>query len=237
MIKCVTIVSGGMDSGVLAYMLANKGFEQILLSFDYGQRHKKELQYAAIIAKNLGCSHNVIDLASVNPLIQTSALTFGGEVPDGHYNEDSMRATVVPNRNAMMLTIAFAAGSAANAHYVATGVHSGDRYNYPDCRFEFIDAFQLMQNKALDGFPTPILETPFINCTKAQIAKIGVELNVPFHETWSCYKGGEKHCGRCGTCVERLEALNEANAIDLTDYEDKDYWKQAVEEYQLSQKK
>lgn len=226
-----------MDSAVLAYYLADKGFEQQLLSFNYNQRHKKELEYAKIIAKNLNCPHQIVDLSSVSSLIATSALTFGADVPEGHYNEETMRITVVPNRNAMMLAIAFAVGSSWNAHQVAAGVHSGDRFNYPDCRVEFTRAFQHMQNYALDGFPTPLLDTPFINKSKADIAKIGKLLDVPFHQTWSCYKGGEKHCGRCGTCVERLEALHEAKAADSTQYEDYEYWKQAIQEYESSQKK
>ena len=229
-LKAVSIVSGGMDSAVLAHDLA-RHYEQTFLSFNYGQRHKKELKYAKAMADCLGCSHQIIDLTSLNRFLTTSSLTAGVEVPDGHYNEDSMRLTVVPNRNPIMLAIAFSVASSMGAAIVATGVHAGDRYNYPDCRTEFAAAFQEMEVKALEGFNTPSLYTPYIGITKADIAKLGSKLDVKFEETWSCYKGGDKHCGRCGTCVERLEAIHEAGVQDNTEYSDPEYWKQAVKEY------
>lgn len=235
--NCVTIISGGMDSTVLAYHLKKENYTQTFLSFDYGQKHKKELVYAARTAETLygKDQHQVIDLRDVTKFLTTSSLTSDVAVPDGHYNEDSMRSTVVPNRNAMMLSVAYSIASAIKAEGVAIGVHSGDRYNYPDCRIEFTAAFQAMENEALKGFDTPHLITPFINISKADIAAIGRDLHVPFEKTWSCYKGGRYHCGRCGTCVERLEALNYAQVKDKTKYQDKEFWKEAVKQYKESQ--
>lgn len=229
---CVTIISGGMDSTVLAHNLEKTSkYKQTLLSFNYGQKHKKELKFAAITASRLNCPHQIIDLTSLTRFLVSSSLTTKQEVPDGHYNEDSMKSTVVPNRNAIMLSIAFSVASSIGARIVACGVHTGDRYNYPDCRIEFAKSFQEMENDSLQGLITPTLTTPFINMTKADIARLGRQIKVPFEETWSCYKGGDKHCGRCGTCVERLEAMHEASVQDDTEYLDKEYWKQAVAEY------
>lgn len=228
--KAVTVVSGGMDSAVLAYNLA-KHYDQTFLSFNYGQRHKKELKYAKAMADKFGCPHQIIDLTSLNRFLTTSSLTAGVDVPDGHYSEDSMRLTVVPNRNAIMLSIAFSVASSMGAAIVATGVHAGDHAQYPDCRPKFATKFQEMEAASLEGFNTPSLYTPFIELTKTDIAKIGGMLGVPFEETWSCYKGGEVHCGRCGTDVERIEALHNAGVEDKTVYADPDYWKQAVKEY------
>lgn len=273
--NCVAIVSGGLDSTTLVYHLLDKGFIPHLVSFDYGQRHKKELQYAAMTAKNLNLRHDIVDLTGITRLISNSALTSQSdnrfaaakaagmlvtdemlasekaiEVPDGHYAEETMKQTVVPNRNMIMLSIA--AGIAVNNKYetIAIGVHAGDHFIYPDCRPEFIDAASetiAIGNKGFHNFnggEAPIY-APFINWSKADIAYEALELLVPLHLTWSCYKGNAKHCGRCGTCVERLEAIdaairlwesmpddegNQRAALDLTEYEDTEYWKHAVRE-------
>ena len=136
-----------------------------------------------------------------------------------------MRVTVVPNRNAIMLTIAFGVAAAEKTEAVGAAMHAGDHFIYPDCRPEFTDAFQAMQNMALEGMWEVNLYTPFIERSKTDIARLAGELGVPIAETWSCYKGGERHCGRCGTCVERLEALHMAGVNDPTDYDDPDYWR------------
>lgn len=151
-------------------------------------------------------------------LLHGSALTDPAvSVPDGHYTEDSMKATIVPNRNAIMLAIGCAAAYSSSAEVVALAVHAGDHFIYPDCRPDFIDAFERMERLAME-MPTLRIETPFLRRTKADIVRTGADLGVPFEETWSCYKGGTSHCGTCGTCVERREAFAVAGVPDPTRY-------------------
>ncbi|MEI7554034.1 7-cyano-7-deazaguanine synthase QueC [Candidatus Chlorohelix sp.] len=222
MAKAIAIVSGGMDSVTLAYLLHSEGYGLHLLSIDYGQRHRKELEYARLCAQRLNAEYNVVDLSGINVLLKGSALTDNTiEVPEGHYAAPNMGITVVPNRNAIMLAVAYAAAVAENAEVVAFGAHGGDHFIYPDCRPAFTEAFDQMQKLAVEGFGNPKLRlyTPFINSGKHDIAAIGTRLGVPFAETWSCYKGGEKHCGKCGTCVERKEAFQLAGVPDPTEYE------------------
>jgi 7-cyano-7-deazaguanine synthase len=219
----IAIVSGGMDSVVLAHMLAEQGDDLHLLSFNYGQRHKKELEFARIAAADLGARHSVVDLTTIGSFLSGSALTDDIAVPDGHYAEQTMRQTVVPNRNAIMLSIATGIAIAEGAKYVATGVHSGDHYIYPDCRPGFIDAMSGAMMLATDGFAVEGFEgirAPFVNMTKGGICRTGSLLEVPVDHTrtWSCYKGGEIHCGSCGTCFERREAFEEAGVDDPTEY-------------------
>jgi 7-cyano-7-deazaguanine synthase len=134
---------------------------------------------------------------------------------------------VVPNRNAIMFAIGFGLAAAKRADAVAVAVHGGDHFIYPDCRPAFVDAFATMQRWALDGMGRVALQTPFLHLAKADIVRMGARLGVPFAETWSCYKGGERHCGRCGTCVERREAFHLAEIADPTPYDDPDYWIEA----------
>ncbi len=227
--KTIVICSGGLDSVTLAYKVAAEHTLLGLISYDYGQRHKKELDYAAKAAEALGVPHDIIDIANIGKALSGSALTDDIDVPDGHYAEESMKITVVPNRNAIMLTIAYGIGAARGANAIATAVHGGDHFIYPDCRPDFIKSFETMQNHALEGVAEIKLYTPFLSRTKADIAADGARLNVPFADTWSCYKGGEIHCGRCGTCVERIEAFDVAGVDDPTEYADHDFWKNAVE--------
>ncbi|HAI29945.1 MULTISPECIES: 7-cyano-7-deazaguanine synthase QueC [unclassified Thalassospira] len=226
--KTIVVCSGGLDSVTLAYKVAVEHKLHSLISFDYGQRHKKELDFAARTARDLGVRHHIVDLTPVGALLSGSSLTSDEiDVPDGHYAEETMRVTVVPNRNAIMLSVAFGAAASAGADAVATAVHGGDHFIYPDCRPDFINAFQTMQNHALEGVGDVSLYTPFVKVSKADIAAEAGRLGVPVDLTWSCYKGGETHCGRCGTCVERREALELARVKDTTVYVDRDYWKQA----------
>lgn len=225
--KTAVICSGGLDSITLAYKTAKQRTLTRLISFDYGQRHKKELKCAAHHARALGVPHHIIDISAVGAALTGSALTDDVTVPDGHYAENSMKITIVPNRNAIMLTIAYGIASANKDDAVATAVHGGDHFIYPDCRPGFIKAFAAMQNEALAGVSNIELYTPFLDKTKADIVAEGTRLGVPFIETWSCYKGGKIHCGRCGTCVERQEAFNIAGITDPTGYEDSDFWIEA----------
>ena len=223
--KTVVVCSGGLDSVTLAHLVADTRDLTRLVSFDYGQRHAKELEFAARAATRLGVPHDVIDMRGIGAVLTGSALTQDDvDVPDGHYAEDTMRITVVPNRNAIMLTVAYGIAAAHGDNAVATAVHGGDHFIYPDCRPEFTRAFEVMQNQALDGYANVSLFTPFVEIPKADIVTIGARHNVPFGETWSCYKGGANHCGRCGTCVERREAFAIAGVDDPTTYDDPDYW-------------
>lgn len=223
--KAIAIVSGGLDSVTLAYLLHAEGYTLHLLSFDYGQRHKKELIFAHLCAQRLGAACDVIDLSTITRFLKGSALTDAISVPEGHYAAPNMAITVVPNRNAIMLSVAYAVAVAEQAHLVAAGVHAGDHFIYPDCRPNFIAAFDAMQRFAVEGFGDPNLrlEAPFMHLGKHQIVKLGTSLAVPYADTWSCYKGDEKHCGRCGTCVERKYAFRDACVADPTEYEDPEY--------------
>lgn len=227
--KTLVICSGGLDSVSLAHKVAAEQTLTGLVSFDYGQRHSKELGFAAACAQRLGVPHQIIDIRDVGRQLSGSALTDDVAVPDGHYAEESMRITVVPNRNAIMLAIAFGVAAARQAEAVGVAVHGGDHFIYPDCRPDFIDAFQAMQNRALDGYANVRLYAPFVHVSKADIVTEGARHATPFDQTWSCYKGGEVHCGRCGTCVERREAFDLARQPDPTDYADAEFWRAAVQ--------
>lgn len=218
--KAIAIISGGLDSVTLAYFLRAEGYNLHLVSFDYGQRHKKELAFAELCARRLEANFDLIDLSSVGRLLKGSALTDDIPVPDGHYAEPTMAITVVPNRNAIMLSVAYGVAVAEEAEVVAIGAHGGDHFIYPDCRPGFIQAFHAMQQHATEGFGHAKLklEAPFLHLGKHQIVKLGSALQVPYADTWSCYKGGEKHCGLCGTCCERREAFELAGIADPTAY-------------------
>ena len=233
--KTIVVCSGGLDSVSLAHRIAAEKQLIGLISFDYGQRHRKELEFAAKCAARLSVRHHIIDIASIGGHLSGSALTDNVEVPDGHYAEETMKATVVPNRNAIMLAIAFGLAAAQKADAVAVAVHGGDHFIYPDCRPGFIDAFQRMQNEALEGYASVKLLAPYVDVPKAAIVVDGEKHGTPFSETWSCYKGGRLHCGRCGTCVERREAFHLAGVPDPTEYEDRDFWKAAVSQYSATE--
>lgn len=221
MTTVVTTLSGGLDSVTLAYALAADGHDLVALSFDYGQRHATELDRAAHCAERLAAEHHVVDLRSVGALLTGSALTDAAvAVPEGHYTDASMAATVVPNRNAIMLSVAVGVAVARGAEAVATAVHAGDHTIYPDCRPEFIAAFEHEARVANEGFIAEGFRVlaPFLHLRKDEIVRRGAALGVPFEETWSCYQGGDLQCGRCGTCVERREAFELAGVPDPTPY-------------------
>ena len=226
--KTIVICSGGLDSVSLAHKVAAENELIGLVSFDYGQRHRKEVEFAEAAASRLSVPFDLIDIRQVGQFLSGSALTDDVSVPDGHYAEETMKVTVVPNRNAIMLTIAFGVAAAQQADAVAAAVHGGDHFIYPDCRPAFVDAFQAMQDKALDGYADVKLYTPFVHIPKSAIVTEGARHNTPFVETWSCYKGGAVHCGRCGTCVERREAFALAGIDDPTVYADPTFWKETV---------
>lgn len=220
--KAVTLLSGGMDSATMLYHLRSQNLEVHALAFDYGQRHKKELQAAARIAVMAKAKFDIVDLTSVGELFLSSANSSQTNksvpVPDGHYAEESMKITIVPNRNAMMLGIAFAAAVAEGANIVGFAAHGGDHFIYPDCRPEFIESYLRAMQFGNDNFKLHLVT--FASMDKTWIAHRGHELGVPFEETWSCYKGGLTHCGTCGTCTERKEAFLLAGLDDPTEYDE-----------------
>ena len=215
--KSVVIYSGGLDSTVLLYHLKANGHDLSALSVDYGQRHRRELDCAAKICKLAGVPNRIADLSSIRDLLSGSSLTSPQiEVAEGHYTEESMKSTVVPNRNMILLSLAAGHALSLGANQVAYAAHSGDHAIYPDCRNEFAVAVAEAM-KLCDWQPIELIR-PFIDLTKAEIVAIGSQLNVPFENTWSCYKGGAVHCGRCGTCIERREAFHLAGLHDPTAY-------------------
>lgn len=218
MTRLVTIVSGGLDSITLGYDLHIQGHEQRWLSFDYGQRHRKELTWAAHHALALGIPHHILPITWLAALLPGSSQTDPAiAVPEGHYAAETMKATIVPNRNAIMLNLAAGIAAAHGVSTLALAVHGGDHFIYPDCRPDFLAAQQATLRLAL-GDPTFTLLAPYSTGDKTDIALVAKALAVPVHETWSCYQGGPVHCGACGTCVERREALTLAGVHDRTVY-------------------
>lgn len=217
--SAVAVFSGGMDSTVLLYALLARGVEvRGAISFDYGQKHRKELECAREVCAQAGIEHKVVDLSSISEIFGESSLTNDSvEVPEGHYEEDSMKSTVVPNRNMILISIATAWGISEKAEVVAYGAHGGDHAVYPDCREEFAASLDAAIRQC--DWHSIRLFRPFVAMTKADIATLGAEVGAPFSLTWSCYKGGAAHCGRCGTCVERREAFYIAGVADPTVYE------------------
>lgn len=224
--RAVVIMSGGLDSTVLLYYV-KRDYDPWVLSFDYGQRHVKELGYAAATCAKLEVEHEIVDLTTLQGLLRSS-LTFSSEVPQGHYAQDNMKQTIVPNRNAIMLSIAYGYALSIDAAALYIGAHAGDHAIYPDCRDEFFNALS-SAFRIGSSWSAPIaIERPFQFLSKMQIVELGSAFHVPFAETWSCYEGGDLHCGKCGTCVERAEAFALAGVPDPTKYRDSEYWKQVV---------
>ena len=211
------IVSGGMDSITLLY---DKQDEIALgISFNYGSNHnKKEIAFAQLHCGRLGIKHIVIDLGFMPKYMKSSLMEGAGAIPDGNYDDENMKSTVVPFRNGIMLSIAIGIAESHQLKYVMMANHAGDHAIYPDCRPEFVKAMSAAA-KAGTYADVEVL-TPYTNITKTDIARIGKRLGIDYTETWSCYKGGEKHCGKCGTCRERKEALRDAGIEDKTEYEE-----------------
>ena len=215
--KVVVLVSGGMDSVAALYEAHQRYAVVGTVSFDYGSKHNhKEIPFAAWHSKKLSIPHRTIRLAFVDELFKSDLLQSGGTIPDGHYQELTMKQTVVPFRNGIMLSIAGGYAESIEANGLVIAAHSGDHAIYPDCREDFMksmaDAIRLGTYAAVE------IIRPFIHNTKAEIAQRGHELGVDFAQTWSCYKGGDIHCGTCGTCVERREAFMLAELPDPTVY-------------------
>lgn len=213
----VIIVSGGMDSITLLY---DKKDEIALgISFDYGSNHNaREIPFAMMHCERLGIEHITIPLDFMHQYFKSSLLQGADAIPEGHYADDNMKSTVVPFRNGIMLAIAVGIAESRNLTKVLIANHGGDHTIYPDCRPEFISAIDAAASSGT--YVNVKVCAPYTNITKTDIAAIGKRLCIDYTETWSCYKGGEKHCGKCGTCVERKEALEGAGIEDHTDYEE-----------------
>ena len=210
--KAVLVYSGGLDSTTLLYEY--KDSIALAVSFDYGSKHnKRELEYAALNCKRLGIRHLVIPLEFMGKYFKSDLLIGGGDIPEGSYADENMKSTVVPFRNGIMLSISAGLAESYELDAIMLANHSGDHAIYPDCRPEFIEGMAAaVEAGTYNGVK---VVSPYCNMTKREIALRGRELGVDFSLTYSCYKGGEKHCGRCGTCVERKEALE---GFDPTEY-------------------
>lgn len=215
--KVLAVVSGGMDSVTMLHDLVAQGHEVSVVSFNYGQRHLKELEVAKANADKLGLKHKVIDMAFMAQLLDNSALTGDTDVPEGHYEANNMKLTVVPNRNMIMASIAVGLAVNNGQEAVALGVHSGDHAIYPDCRPEFIK--ELNDVTQIANYEPITILAPYIDLDKTSIIKRGLEIGVDYSKTWTCYKGLNKACGKCGSCQERLEAFRNNNKEDPVDYE------------------
>lgn len=215
--KVCVLLSGGMDSVTAFYDALGSHEVAACLSFDYGSKHNaRELPFARLHAERAGVPHHVVSLDFMDRLFKSDLLRSGGDIPEGHYAEESMKQTVVPFRNGIMLAIAAGFAESIGAEAVVIAAHSGDHAIYPDCREPFMRAMgEAMEQGTYPGIR---LLRPFIDMDKAAIAKHGAQLGVDFAETWSCYKGGDVHCGVCGTCVERREAFLLAGLTDPTTY-------------------
>lgn len=213
----VIIVSGGMDSITLLYDRRDE--IALAISFDYGSNHNaREIPYAEMHCKRLGIEHITIPLDFMHKYFRSSLLEGADAIPEGHYADENMKSTVVPFRNGIMLAIAAGVAESRNLTKLLIANHGGDHTIYPDCRPEFISAMDSATNAGT--YVGVRVVAPYTNITKGDIARIGKKLGIDYAETWSCYKGGEKHCGKCGTCVERKEALADADIEDRTEYEE-----------------
>ena len=210
------VVSGGMDSTTMLYEYR----EEIALAvtFDYGANHgPKEIPLAKMHCERLGIEHIVIKMNFMKDYFESSLLSGSEAIPEGHYEDENMRSTVVPFRNGIMLAIACGLAESRGLKRLMIANHAGDHAIYPDCREGFVKAMSLATQEGT--YDHISIYAPYTNLTKGEIARHGKALGLNYAETWSCYKGGEKHCGKCGTCVERREALAEAGIEDLTPYE------------------
>jgi 7-cyano-7-deazaguanine synthase len=215
--KAVLILSGGMDSTTLLYDLINQGYEVHSITFDYDQKHKKEIKCAEKTCKKLQIPHKIIDISIMNDIAPSSLTRDRWEVPEGNYAEDSMKQTVVPNRNMVFLSLAASYAIGIDARNIFYAAHSGDHAIYPDCRPAFVSAMATTFH--LCDWNDVSLQTPYLYFSKGDIVKRGISLGVDYSLTWTCYKGGKFSCGKCGSCDERLAAFREAGVIDPIKYQ------------------
>ena len=213
----IIVLSGGMDSVTLLHEF--KDIIALAVTFNYGSNHnKREIEYAKLHCQRLGIKHIIIPLDFMHTYFKSSLLEGADAIPEGHYADSNMKSTVVPFRNGIMLAIACGIAESNKLTRVLIANHAGDHTIYPDCRQQFIDAMSAaMTNGTYEGVH---IFAPYTNITKANIAQRGARIGINYAETYSCYKGGVNHCGKCGTCIERREALAEAGVTDTTTYDE-----------------
>lgn len=215
--RAVVIYSGGLDSYTLLNKVIQDVDEVLAISFNYGQKHVKELAFAKANCTALNVKHRVLDISAIHELFEHSSLTGELAIPEGHYEEASMKSTVVPNRNMIMLSLAMAYAISEQADTVYYGAHSGDHAIYPDCRPEFVARMDALANVA--NYEPLSIQAPFIDLSKGEIVALGLGMNLDYSQAWTCYNGRDLACGKCGACVERLEAFSVNAAIDPIAYE------------------
>lgn len=215
--KVVVIYSGGMDSFTVLNRARNDGKEVFALTFDYGQKHIKEIDYAKRVCAELNIEHKVIDISAINQLLAGSSLTDDIDIPEGHYEEESMKSTVVPNRNMILLSLAVGYAVSKGASKVYYGAHSGDHAIYPDCRPEFVE--KMSDVCQIANYEPVTIYCPYLDQTKIDILTDGLKMGLDYGKSWTCYNGREKACGKCGACQERLEAFEKNNVTDPLSYE------------------
>lgn len=213
----VVVFSGGMDSFTVLHKALKHGCTVFAVSFNYGQRHSKELLAASQICAQLDINHKVVDISAINQLISGSALTSDIDVPEGHYEQPSMQQTVVPNRNMILLSLAVGYAVSINANKVYYGAHSGDHAIYPDCRPVFVEKMNAVC--AIANYQAVEIVTPYLHNSKIDILADGLAMGLSYENTWTCYNGRDLACGKCGACQERLEAFAENGVSDPLAYE------------------
>ncbi|MGB5444601.1 MAG: 7-cyano-7-deazaguanine synthase QueC [Psychromonas sp.] len=217
--KVVVIYSGGMDSFTVLHKALQQGLTPYALTFDYGQRHIKEIEVARQVCNELGVHHKVIDISAINQLIGGSSLTDPNiDVALGHYQQENMKSTVVPNRNMILLSLAIGYAVSLGAEQVYYGAHSGDHEIYPDCRPIFVE--KMNDVAAVANYEKVEIFSPYLDSDKIGILKDGFAMGLDYSKTWTCYNGREKACGQCGSCNERLEAFAAHGVKDPIAYED-----------------
>lgn len=217
MSKVVVVYSGGMDSFTVLHKALHAGHEVYALSFNYGQKHSKELICAQEVTEEHSIPHKILDIQSISSLFTNSSLVSDQiDIPEGHYEANNMKSTVVPNRNMILLSLAIGYAINIEASEVWYGAHSGDHVIYPDCRPEFVEIMDKASKIA--NFEPVKVYAPYLNSDKIGILRDGLAMGLDYSKTWTCYKGLDKACGRCGSCVERLEAFSKNKIHDPINY-------------------
>jgi len=215
--KAIVILSGGMDSTTLLYDIKAQGYDVKAITFDYGQKHNKEVECAKKTCQALEIPITLVEFPILGQLAPSALTSEHIDVPEGSYEDENMKATVVPNRNMVLISLAASYAISEKADVLFYGAHGGDHAIYPDCRTEFVEALAAVI--AIADWHKLELVAPYLDMDKGDIAIRGKDLGVDFSLTWTCYKGLEKACGKCGSCVERLEAFEKAEMKDPVEYE------------------